>query len=820
MTRAGAHDIAARLRRLHGAARRGEWILAWTGAAAWSYLIATLWLIVDRDAQVEALALGALTLIAATWNIRIFSRKRPQGLTDGQWSLYLEMRTARPRTGEPRPGSPAVAAELERELFREARRGLLGRLLGLSLPAALLAVALPLSSASLTHALRRVSGAVALLASGARLEIVQGGTDAKIAGQLKLSANQPLDLELLPQNLLRLTYVSVHRTAPSVELRRPGEPQSQDSTLLQSFQMLPVAAQSSVSEHQELQTFALTFAVDQDCELALPHFAGTKPLARLKVRQLPVPKVTLRRSSGGEDPWPDDQPLLLHIDVDAVHPLDTVRLLIRSGTRKASELVANVLAQDLKSVSTDYRLILEHYVENDLDEVEIRAEATDRAVPTPLVGVSPPLRVSTASAYGRYRQTLATLRELKSMTDEVLAKAEPSGRLPAEAAALAAKAVDQSERSPYFDGLDRAQVHNFASRALELSQSGRSNRPGGPRPAGERLLDFSQLLDAFLVEHEILDDRERDRDFFVAARALSRLVSEPPAKRAMPLTAVTTRVRQFLDEREQRWQRRIGHLPEELRPPRWTEVQQQRPFHSALAAVERLDGQAESQPKARSDQVTALAKAVTDYRAFIDDLEAREDRAREQAEQDHKKNLASAQEALRELQKRQGEVSSELDRAAERPKTDLEAAWPGTRLKENANLRDTRRMENQLRSLSATAAARIQGAAAAMEQAVAAGNAGAFDQAESAADLAGRLLRQAESAAQQSREQRRSRGRRRQVSGDNYFGQSVVGGDLEIRRGYEVDRRYREDVLREVEAQPLDDEQRLILDRYLRQVIR
>ena len=115
---------------------------------------------------------------------------------------------------------------------------------------------------------------------------------------------------------------------------------------------------------------------------------------------------------------------------------------------------------------------------------------------------------------------------------------------------------------------------------------------------------------------------------------------------------------------------------------------------------------------------------------------------------------------------------------------------------------------------------RVQAAAEAMEQVLEAGGAADYRSAEAAADLAGRMLRQADSAAQQSQQKRRSRGRRRRVTGDNYYGQSVVGGDLEIKREYQVDRRYREDILQEVQTSGYDEENRALLENYLRHVIR
>jgi len=125
-----------------------------------------------------------------------------------------------------------------------------------------------------------------------------------------------------------------------------------------------------------------------------------------------------------------------------------------------------------------------------------------------------------------------------------------------------------------------------------------------------------------------------------------------------------------------------------------------------------------------------------------------------------------------------------------------------------------------MRSLSPTATSRIQAAIQAMDATGEYGSAGNYQLAESSSDLAGRLLRQAERAASQQQQKRRNRGRRRRVTGDNYYGQSVVGGDIEIKREYQVDRRYREDILNEVQSANYDEENQSLLENYLRHVIR
>ena len=142
-------------------------------------------------------------------------------------------------------------------------------------------------------------------------------------------------------------------------------------------------------------------------------------------------------------------------------------------------------------------------------------------------------------------------------------------------------------------------------------------------------------------------------------------------------------------------------------------------------------------------------------------------------------------------------------------------------MEQNANIKQTKSLEAQLRSLSPIAAERIQAAVKSMEVTLESGNKEAFVQAESASDMAGRLLRQADNAARQSQKKEMRRGRRRRVTSDQYYGSSVAGGDVEIRREYEVSRRYREDILDEVRrATDSDGRDRELLENYLRKVIR
>ncbi len=843
------HRIKSRSRLLHG-------ILRFVRALVLASVVISLWSLVSPEREFEQLALGILAFVVALVAGAGKDREHPIGLRD--LALALEMKHARATA------SPLVVAEPDSAVspewqplvdaeVKDLRRFEIVRNVALAstlvLPLALSFVTLPQTAPSFKTVLNEANNMVSRLSRGATLKILQGATTETPEKPYELSPSETLSLELLAQNLIevRVTGGGFGKNAPTLELRRnkpadpfagagkgsetpagsgartaagsgseapagagaeePGKPE-----VFQSFQMSPVRdgerRNVATGEPDEPTAYSISFAVSEPVELFVPGISDTKALANLKVRQLPIPKVKLSVSSQLEDPWPDDQPLNLKIQVKAENSLQMVRLLIKSGSRVSKELVANVMAEDKHELTTDYRLVLEQFVESDLAQVEIIAEAIDRAVPTPLVGQSEPIKINTASAYGRYRATLQTLRELKTQVDEALTKQDE--KLGSEAQELAKKAGDQSERSPFFDGLDRVQIHRFETKLAEMKVE----------PSAEKMLEVSSNLNEFLFEHEILDDRERDRDFFVAARGLSRLLEQDPKERPVALKTVTDRMNKFLDDRHDRWTKRVLRLPEAAKPATWADIAAKKPFHAAMDLVEKVDEAAKKSPKAKSDQLTALSKAVVDYRSWIEALESAEDKSRETEEKERQEGLASARDQMRELQKRQGEISADLDRAGERPGGELEGQWPATRMKQNANVRDTKRLEGQLRSLSPTANARIQAAVQAMEQTGESGSGGNYALAESNSDLAGRLLRQAESAASQSQQKRRSRGRRRRVTGDNYYGQSVVGGDIEIKREYQVDRRYREDILDQVNESNVDEDSRVLLERYLREVIR
>ena len=251
--------------------------------------------------------------------------------------------------------------------------------------------------------------------------------------------------------------------------------------------------------------------------------------------------------------------------------------------------------------------------------------------------------------------------------------------------------------------------------------------------------------------------------------------------------------------------------------PQWVEIKNKQPFISALNQVQKNTRQETQNNQTAS--LTTLSTSVSRYRQFINDLEALEDKKREQRDQARQQGLADAQDELRNLQKEQGKISELLDQALTQKREDLEQKWPIARFKEKSNVSETKKLEQKMKMLAPEAAYRIAYAAESMDQTLTHGDSQDYVQAESAADLAGRLLRQALKESQGQGQNSKPR-KRRHVSGDNYYGQSVFGGDIEIKSDYRVDHRYREDVLDGAKEESYDKDEQILLDRYLREVIR
>ena len=276
----------------------------------------------------------------------------------------------------------------------------------------------------------------------------------------------------------------------------------------------------------------------------------------------------------------------------------------------------------------------------------------------------------------------------------------------------------------------------------------------------------------------------------------------------------------FLSKEQKRWKLRISYLSKDAKL-KYLNRSKNKYFSKKLSEVTRLS---ESPDKASSMKALKKLTVLTaEYREFIEDLEKVEDADRQSKDQKRQKGIANARDKLRELQKRQGKISSTLDRADTREQSEISKKWPSSRMDQNANLKNTKSLEAEMRSLSPRAAERIKAAWKSMEKVLEAASKEDYRTAETASDLAGRLLRKADSAAKKDQKKKRQRGRRKRAESNKYYGNQIVGGDVEIKREYKVDRRYREDIIEDVQNQrnsSLDQDDQKLLDNYLRQVIR
>lgn len=609
-----------------------------------------------------------------------------------------------------------------------------------------------------------------------------------------LSADHPTQVLLNFPNLVRISWSTTRSEIPLIVLREPTS--TGNETVFQSFQMQDDGGAS----HSEFQA---SFAITKDVALFIPQISDRRPLAVIRVKKRPVPEVALTLNVKFDgDVWPDDQVLPLTIQARAKSPLQAINLLIRIEDKVHRELVNTITSDRLTKYSSNYSLNLEPYIDRDEAEVEITAEAIDQSVPSPLVGFSNILRIHTASSYGRYQKTLQTLFSLKTMIDHNIETKD--GNLPSEAQATMDLAVKQSHHSPFFDAIDRIELtmHKMAIDKLRA------------QPSLDELYRLSADLDAFLMEHEILDDRERDRDFFVSARGLSRIIEQARKDRKVSVHSLIERINLFLKDRMGRWEIRVTRLQDHGVPPIWNDIKAQNVFARAMVGIEESDRKHDT-----SAAMNALSSTVAQYRSWIEQLEAAEDKRKKQLEQERQEGLVSAREMLQKIQKLQGQIAEQLDNAKEQTASTLEDTWPVTRMNQNTNQRDTGKLVAKVQTLAPPAAARLQAATSAMEQTVTDGDKKDFVAAESNADLAGRLLRKAEKDAQKSSRSGRSRSRKH-VTGDDYYGQAIQGGDIEINHDYRVNARYREEILDEVLAPASDNNNKILLDSYLRRVVR
>lgn len=618
----------------------------------------------------------------------------------------------------------------------------------------------------------------------AKLRVLQGNLDEGKEFTV-LRSRDVLQVNLSPVNLVELEYSPLdHEHVPSVELKKKPD----DSTPLQSFQM-------SESKSLGATKFLIQFSVVETSFLSISQLSGSKQLVHFHVQESANPKVTLRSLLPIPETWEDDKPLSLLIQSQSKNPLKSLSLLIDVHGQRYRESIYTITGSDTFTLQTEQTLSLEKYVDQDFETVEIRAEVFDQSQPTALIGYSPPLVIHTISAYGSYRKTLSTLRTVKENIDAAIVKSNPNLR--EDTTSLMRAVQKEADKSPFFDSTDRARIVKFHEMI----------RNNTTKPDLNAVYQVSHSLGNFLLEHEMLDDRERDRDFFVAARGLSQLLeSNSPS-----LPFAEEKVLGFLLDRERRWKLRVGRLTHPENVKRAKSVVKERYFSQQFNKMAKNDS------AKKNESLRSLSEIVSSYRQWINELEAAEDKEKEEREKERKSGLMSARDDLKKLQKRQLEVSKRLHNSDMRSKDDVSKEWPVARMHQNANIEDAKKLEDKLNSLTARSAERLNAAIEAMSLTVQNGEKEEFSESESFADLASRLLHQA---SKMTEEEQKNNRRARRGSSEKYYGQTVVGGDVDIEHEYRVDPRYREEVLDEVIKSDYEGDNRTILNNFLKRIIR
>lgn len=617
------------------------------------------------------------------------------------------------------------------------------------------------------------------------LKVEKGLKDFKKEKTFILNARAVPTIELTESNLLILSFHNNSTEQTIIDIKN-------NDNQLQSF----ATKKSNLKTASSDRFKSLKFSLSSNSSLSLRGFSKNRVLANFKINSPPIPIVKLLPAHKLAEPWQDTKELPLLIQVKSKKPLYKINLLYFVGGKSYRENIHTITSNEMLDLKTKTSIKLAKYMNDDYSNIEITAEAIDQSHPTPRRGYSKPLRLKVISSYGLYRHILNNLKEIRNSLDSSLSSQKPN--IIKKSLNKLEQALHDSNRTSFFDLIDRSDLQKINSLAKQLSRTKSINL----------LYQTHWELTRFLQEHELLNDRERDRDFFVAARGLSRLIERKADNKILKNAELN--ILKFLKARQTRWRVRIGFLSKEHYPNRWPQIKKE-PFKRAImTAVRQEDNQSLS--------FETLSKTVSNYREWLEEIESLEDQAREDNEAKRQKGLTDARKVLKKLQDKQLEVSSRLDHAGSKIKEDLDEVWPIARRYQNSNINATKKFNNSLQKFSPNAAVRLAAALKSMKNTLLKGNKKNYIKAESYSDLAGRLLRKAESTTYEKR--RKSNRQRRKLRSDSYFGRHLVEGDINLENEYEVSPQYRQNVLEEILDSNYDGKKRLILNQFLRKILR
>ena len=602
----------------------------------------------------------------------------------------------------------------------------------------------------------------------------------------------------------------------------------------------------------------VTFRAPSHVSVWIPRLSRAYPVAEISIVQPRLPQVGLvvENSRDLSEMWPDEEPLNIKVAASSEDPLTELRWIIQSRRGPTELPITKILAEHQTRIVHPTSLLLAPFMVANREHFHIMAEAV--AVTSEgqeLVGRSDPLELTVISAYGRYRKTLELMSRIRSQLWEWEQTEQISDQDLTTLSEAMMQTYTHSQRIPFFNRRDRL----FLSRLDQAIQ-----QPQSLHSPTKRQNLLAKLHD-FLEEHEALDDHERDRDFFVAARALgqalqSQASSWSPRDRRKhssrdDLTLSAERIEEFLKERHERWAQRLAKIPPSRRPnntpeimenlellKQWGQMRSLLNFSSESTASPFSSSSNPNHQRENLYEAGAQLSAITQtYRKWIDDLEKASTTHREDQARQHQSSLGRAEQKLRGLQGVQDHIVKRLDQSGSQisattggdvapnssiptPSSNPENSWEETQKMQAIGLKEARELIGELSKVPYISTQRLGSASEAMARVLSSGSRGEYEAAEDAADRAARLLREGNAQIQRqrqnhhsSRSSRRSSARKNMM-GNDYYGSSVVYIPLE--QEHNVAEKYRQNVLIDAGTPRQDHRERNVMKRYLREMLR
>ncbi len=634
------------------------------------------------------------------------------------------------------------------------------------------------------------------------IQVTKGSKNIKSSKPYQLSSSTKHTLDVVENNSIRIygQLGSNSSISPAISLHR-FMPNGEVGEVIYDFKIRTNSDKNG--------SFSIEITATEPSAIIIPMLDDSQSLADIIVEKQPTPEVKLiwknRYQLEDDKTWLDDRELNLNVVASGHNALQRLDVFVLVDGKTHKELVSKVLTKNRHEISVNHELLLTNYINKDYTEVVLYASATDYSNPVPLTGESQPIHLKVESAYGRYTASLKLLKKVSTALVRLQGKWDKQNiqAITKDFATAHRKSTD----SPFYDFIDRSELKKFQLSINSLDSKTKKNA----------IYTLNSQLSDFIEEHNILNDRERDRDYFIAVRTISRLIVLPSNERLTSVSQYVSGLSDFLIKRRERWLKRVSFLPDSYKPKNYQKYLEKNIFTKDLDSIIKQD---------RREKIDQNLRKITShtrkYQEWIESLEKAEDRYRASKKAKKQQALTQSRQMIRELRERQEKISTGLD-PTYTADSKLEDNWHYLRFEQNTNIKATAKVAVQARRQIPEVYEKLMLAKEHMETTKSSAGSKDFSSAETASDQAGRLLRLADQAAsrlQQKQRQQNNRRRRRRATGDQYFGNAPVGGDVELKRDYEVDKIYRSDILEQVLDIPADQSQEAILDNYLREITR